>query len=852
VYKMVNSMKKQRRNSRFKPFSVILLLLVGVFILVLLPQINAFDWSDDLISHYNFDETSGTVAIDSTDNTNGTIVGAVTFVDGKIGGGYDFPGGDGKYVNPKYDVQTINSSYSFWVNMSEYGAVYSHIFTMGYLGASSPLPSQFAYWADGTQFRFYVSAGEPDLVTAWKPNLNQWYHVVITENNYTMKMYINGTLEDTQTWESHINGNITIGALRDTSSLHGVMDEIGIWDRTLSQAEVTELYNAGSGLTYELPSGLTVSLISPSNDSLISDVGTTFIVNITTESIALQNITYYIWMTNGTSINVTTFDMDPAVSNSSSEYIDNFGLGDYLWNVKATGDNATGTFSSWATDNRSFEVVPFSKVAESYSDDTIEGSTELFSVNLSMLTGYRISEIRFFYNGISYATSYNEYISNYFYVTRTHSIPIVNANTNVTFYWNVTLESGDSLASKTENQTIHNLVLDNCSSGNYVLFNFTMVDEDSQTFLVGATENTSLKINLILSTLSNGFLGFNYSGAFDDTNPCAVCSNVALGDSTFRADLLAEYKADNKFTEYYNIQNYVLTNTTDYQNITLYNLNSSTGTEFKITYKDSNFNLVPGAIIQIQRKYIDEGIFKTIEIPLISSAGYTIGHLIRNDVIYNLIVLKDGVILDSFTNIVADCQNPTLSQCVININSFSSAVSPESFSSTGDFSSTLTYNATTRVVTSVFVIPSGVPSVTTLNVTLIDGFGETTICADQLNAAGGTLTCTVPDTFGNSTVIAQVWNNGDLKMQRTISLAEDPSQIYGSSLIFISLTIMLLIIGMSITDNPMILGIMLVFGIIILTVLNMVNSFGWIGPGATILWLVVAIIIILIKGSNRQ
>lgn len=598
-------------------------------------------------------------------------------------------------------------------------------------------------------------------------------------------------------------------------------------------------------------SGMTTTLTSPSNDTLISDVGYNFSANYTAYNLNLQNVTYYVWFTNRTTFNVTTFTIDPAVSNSSSEYIDNFVLGDYLWNVKATADNSTGTFSKWATNNRSFEVVPFSKSSESWVNPTIEGSTDLFSVNLFLLTGNRISDIRFYYDGTSYATSFSEPATNVVIATRTHNIPAVSTDSNFTFYWNVTLETGQSIASETENQTVQDLSLDNCTSG-YVLFNFSMVDEDSQKFLIGATENTRLKIELVLSTLTNGFLGLNISRDFNLTNPAAICFNVDIADSEYRADATIEYKADNKFVEYYNIQNYVLTNLTDYQNITLYNLNSSTGTEFRITYKDSNFNLVPGAVIQIQRKYIDEGVFKTVEIPLISSAGYTIAHLIRNDAIYNLVVLKNGVVLDSFTNIVADCQNPTLSQCVININSFSSAVSPESFSSTGTFSSTLTYNATTRVVTSVFVISSGVPSMTTLNVTLIDGTGSLIVCADQLNAAGGTLTCTVPDTFGNSTVIAQVWNNGNLKMQRTISLGEDASQIYGSSLIFISLTIMLLIIGMSITDNPMILGIMLVFGIIILTVLNMINSFGWIGPGATILWLVVAIIIILIKGSNRQ
>ena len=30
----------------------------------------------------------------------------------------------------------------------------------------------------------------------------------------------------------------------------GIIDEVGIWARSLSDAEVTQLYNAGAGLTY--------------------------------------------------------------------------------------------------------------------------------------------------------------------------------------------------------------------------------------------------------------------------------------------------------------------------------------------------------------------------------------------------------------------------------------------------------------------------------------------------------------------------------------------------------------------------------------------------------------------------
>lgn len=836
------------KTSHSKLFSVTFILLAIVMMGV---NVSAFSWTNDIVSYWKLDNNDLT---DSVRSNHGVNFGSTNST-GIIISGRDISVTSNITV-PYDDTLRFNESdfsVNFWLKPD---ITDGNI--MGKTNSGTPYGWSLSLSSSGVTYR--GNSGGGTCTTATDVVDVDFHMVTIRRMNTSatgVELFIDGVYKDSCTGNDNFNDtqDLIFGDLKYNTNYDGKLDEIGIWNRSLTDADITELYNSGAGLSYEgaTPSeGITVTLSSPTNDSLISDVGENFTATYVTDAIALKNVTYYIWMTNGTSINVTTVAMNPVVSNSSTEYIDNFGLGDYLWNVKATGENVTGTFSFFATDNRSFSGVPFSKTSESWINPTIEGSTDLFTVNISLRSGFRISEIRFFYNETSYEADYTEYATDTFFVTRTHNIPLVSADTNVTFYWNVTLETGGAIASETENQTIKNLVIDNCTSGTFVLFNFTMVDEDTQTFLVGATENTSLDIDLILTSLTNGYLGLNYSGTYDDTNPSAVCANIDLANSVFRADALIEYTADNKFVEYYNIQNYRLTNTTDNQNITLYNLNSSKGQEFKITYKDSNFNLVPGAIIQIQRKYIDEGVFKTVEIPMISSAGYTIAHLLRNDAVYNLVVLKDGVTLDSFTNIVADCQNPSLTQCVININSFSSSVNPESFSDVGDFSATLTYNATTRVITSIFVIPSGVASTTTLNVTLIDGLGTTAVCADSLFAAGGTLTCTVPVSFGNSTVVAQVYNSGNLKIQRTIRLGDDTSRIYGNSLVFISLTIILLIIGMSITDNPMILGVMLIFGVVILTVLNMINSYGWIGPGATILWLVVAIIIILIKGSNRQ
>ena len=512
----------------------------------------------------------------------------------------------------------------------------------------------------------------------------------------------------------------------------------------------------------------------------------------------------------------------------------------------------------WANDsvgNENSELVEWTyyvfEISQSYTETVSEGTTTLFSTNLSLYSGKRLIEANLIYNESSYNGDYAEYNSNKYYINYNLNVPQVTTQTNVTFYWNLSFEDETIISTNSNNQTIENINIDNCSAYTNLLFNFTSVDEDSQVLIDSATENISIKASITLINPGNSEQILNFSQKYT-TNYASMCFDDTLASEIYRLDGVIEYTANNKFVEYYNFQNYSLNNESYNKSITLYNLNSSKGQEFKITYKDTNFELVPGALIQIQRKYVDEGIYKTIEIPKIGSAGYTIAHLISNDVIYNLIIIDEGVIIATFDNIVAACQNPTFTDCEININSFSTGVSPTDFSSDGTFSAILEWDKDTKIVSTTYAVLSGIPATTTLNVTLFDALGNTTVCSDSLISAGGTLSCTIPDSFGNSSILIKLISADDVKRTAIIRLNEDPSNIYGSNLIFLSVIILVTLIGMSITENPVLLGIMLVFGTIILVSLNLVTTAGWIGSGATILWLIVAIIILFIKGSNRQ
>lgn len=100
-----------------------------------------------------------------------------------------------------------------------------------------------------------------------------WNMVTITFDNATLSLYSNAQQNESRTVHGYQhNGHpIRIGRLSegDSDFFNGSIDELGIWNRTLSASEISSLYNSGSGLAY---SGLDMgspTLSLTENDTLV-------------------------------------------------------------------------------------------------------------------------------------------------------------------------------------------------------------------------------------------------------------------------------------------------------------------------------------------------------------------------------------------------------------------------------------------------------------------------------------------------------------------------------------------------------------------------------------------------------
>ena len=128
---------------------------------------------------------------------------------------------------------------------------------------------------------FITSASYQEFISTQTTTNNSWYHLVCTYSSNTVTFYINGIQTDQYTVNPlpNNNGNYYFGASLTGADqfYNGKLDDIGIWNRSLTQAEVTDLYNSCALNVSIQPNNQTVTIFN--NAQFIvgsSDPGATF------------------------------------------------------------------------------------------------------------------------------------------------------------------------------------------------------------------------------------------------------------------------------------------------------------------------------------------------------------------------------------------------------------------------------------------------------------------------------------------------------------------------------------------------------------------------------------------------
>ena len=137
------------------------------------------------------------------------------------------------------------------------------------------------YWDDATTIRGFINVYDQEPVDGTITNVEEWNHIVMTYDQTDLKMYINGSLTQTQDRSITLNGlsnNLQVGRLGTHGRLEASLDEFAIWERVLSDLEVNNLYFLQSG---SLATDLVGNVGLGETFTFVPDVTGTFTTNLT-------------------------------------------------------------------------------------------------------------------------------------------------------------------------------------------------------------------------------------------------------------------------------------------------------------------------------------------------------------------------------------------------------------------------------------------------------------------------------------------------------------------------------------------------------------------------------------------
>ncbi len=219
--------------------------------------------SDNLIAYWSLDEASGNAidAHDDNDLTDNNTVGATT---GIISGCRDFEADNTEFFhivdNTDLSVGNIDFTIALWANAENIDTFRPCVSKWN--GGST---KEFLLAVNSNKFDLFYSGDgseQPNLPAATFGNISlaTWYFVVFWHDATANQVGIavNAGTADTASHSTGIfdgTSQFQIGGKQDGGNWDGLIDEVGFWKRVLTEAERTELYNAGAGRDYAYITG---------------------------------------------------------------------------------------------------------------------------------------------------------------------------------------------------------------------------------------------------------------------------------------------------------------------------------------------------------------------------------------------------------------------------------------------------------------------------------------------------------------------------------------------------------------------------------------------------------------------
>ena len=230
-------------------------------------ELSSYVPTDGLVAYYPF---NGNANDESGNGNHGTVNGATLANDqnGNENKAYEFTVDQGaSWGSPQQEIEigfnsSMNSNFltlSAWVNPRVKPSPYndrSHSIFGRWDGGVSNEIFRFGIGNDNALY-FQINDGNNNVENYHGGNIpfDSWTHVAAVLNEKNIKLYVNGQMVSDQLFENNINttgsSDLTIASMPMSNGtwyfFDGYLDEMGYWNRALTEQEVQNLYTSSTG-----------------------------------------------------------------------------------------------------------------------------------------------------------------------------------------------------------------------------------------------------------------------------------------------------------------------------------------------------------------------------------------------------------------------------------------------------------------------------------------------------------------------------------------------------------------------------------------------------------------------------
>jgi len=209
-----------------------------------------FDWNYDLKGYWNFEDYNSSGIYDNSSYNNfATFNGNISesnISTGKFGNSLEFNGNDDYLkVNAFYNFTETNFTVMLWGKIETPTGIKTALSQQDGDGTGR----SWIIFNDNTceDGKIATYLGGTILCSNITASVDEWYHVAISYDGTTLKVYVNGEEEasDTRIVDENATGDLIIGQHKGLTNykFDGELDEVSLFSRTLDSNEIKASYD---------------------------------------------------------------------------------------------------------------------------------------------------------------------------------------------------------------------------------------------------------------------------------------------------------------------------------------------------------------------------------------------------------------------------------------------------------------------------------------------------------------------------------------------------------------------------------------------------------------------------------